>query len=106
MINKRTYEIFMVLGLCIFIYVLSVYYDLAERLFHLSMRYEYLQFDEFFIFLLITGCGVGFLGVRQMEALRREVTERKRVEAALKESEQYTKALFQSMHTALVVFYR
>jgi len=106
MIDKRPFEIFAVIGLCLTVYGMSVYFDLAERLFHLSIRYEYLQFDEFFIFLMITGCGVGYLGLRQVEALRREVMERKRVEAALKESEQYATALFKTMQTGMVVIDR
>ncbi|MBU0909175.1 MAG: sensor domain-containing diguanylate cyclase [Proteobacteria bacterium] len=106
MIDKRRYEIFTVIVICLILYALSVYFDLAEILFGLSHRFEYLQVDEFFIFLLIAGCGIGYLGMRQMKALRREVAERKRIEAALKESEQYATALFKTMQTGMVVIDR
>ncbi|MCK9297171.1 MAG: sensor domain-containing diguanylate cyclase [Desulfobulbaceae bacterium] len=106
MIDRRRYEIFIVIALCLTVYVLSVYFDLTERLYRLSLRFEYLQFDEFLIFLLIAGCGLGYLGIRQMLALRREVAERQRIEAALKESEQYATALFKTMQTGMVVIDR
>lgn len=106
MIDKSRFEVYAVIVICLIIFALSVYFDLARMFFGLSLRYQYLQFGELFIFLLIVGCGIGYLGMRQMVALHREVAERKRMEAALKESEQYATALFKTMQTGMVVIDR
>lgn len=67
-------------------FVASAYYNLAELLRHLTKPYEFLQLDELPVAMLTAGFGLAWVAWRRYREARRELVQRKIVEARLAET--------------------
>ena len=101
--STATKDFKILLALLIVLYFVSFHFDLFDMFFRLSRQYEAYELDEIVSVVVFSSILFAVFSFRRWNELRRHMENRKKAEAALRESEYLLSAIFETAKDAIFV---